>query len=116
MSLLPLIGVTIVWLPFAGLAWTQGNYVGAIVLAIACWSADFGLGHLRERVGKRLHDRSDWLGFLLLLGIIGGLLSYGLRGLLIGPFAVVMVITIGRAWLPLYVAEPADPEPPGESA
>lgn len=112
-TLLPLIGVTIVWLPFAGLAWTQGNHLGAAVLAVACWSTNFALDRLRERIGRRLQEKTDWLGFLLLLGLIGGILSYGPKGLVIGPFAVVMVITVGRAWLPLYVAEPGeDPKPP----
>lgn len=104
-TLVPLVGVTMVWLPFAGLAWSQGDWFGALVLAAACWGANWFLERTRERIGKRLHERTDWLGFLLLLGVLGGVLSYGVKGLVIGPFAVVMVITIGRAWLPLYVAE-----------
>jgi len=118
-TLLPLVGVTMVWLPFAGLAWSQGNHVGAAVLAVLCWTANFFIVRWRDRIGRKLHERSEWLGFLLLLGVIGGLLSYGPKGLLIGPFAVVMAITIGRAWLPLYVADGApdlDATPGGDDA
>lgn len=102
-TLLPLVGVTIVWLPFAGLAWSQGNHAGAIVLALACWTSNFFVDRTIGRLGNRLHERTDWLGFLLFLGVIGGLLSHGPKGLVIGPFAVVLLVTIGRAWLPLYV-------------
>ncbi len=107
-TLLPLVGVTLVWLPFATLAWTQGNVAGAVVLAISCWSANVALEWARGRVGNHLARSADWMGFLLFLGLIGGLLTYGPKGLIVGPFAVVMVVTIGRAWLPLYVAEAVD--------
>lgn len=107
-TLLPLVGVTMVWLPFAGLAWTQGNRIGAGTLAVLCYGSNFLLDHYGDKLGSKLHARTDWLGFLLFLGVIGGLLSHGPKGLIIGPFAVVMVITIFRAWVPLYVDEPAD--------
>jgi predicted PurR-regulated permease PerM len=108
-TLLPLVGVTMVWLPFAGLAWSQHDYFSAILLAAACWSSNFYLDRWRERIGRRLHERTELLGFLLLLGVIGGVLSYGTEGLIIGPFAVVMIMTIGGAWLPLYLASPDAP-------
>lgn len=111
-TLLPLVGATMVWLPFAGLAWTQGNRVGAVVLAVCCWTTNFVLDRYRERVSSRLEQNTEWLGFLLFLGVVGGLLSYGPKGLIIGPFAVVVVITVGRAWLPLYVAGDQRPAKP----
>ena len=110
-TLLPLVGVTIVWLPFAGLAWSQENYAGAVVLAVLCWGANFLLERYRSQISNKLQRDSDWLGFLLFVGIIGGLLTSGPRGLIIGPFAVVMVISIGRAWLPLYVDPVHDATP-----
>ncbi len=101
LSLLPLVGVAMVWLPFAGLLWTT-NRPGAIALAAACWLANLAIDHARDRVGRRLDDHSSWRSFLLFLGLVGGLLSYGLKGLVIGPMAVVLVTTVCSAWLPLY--------------
>ena len=39
---------------------------------------------------ERLHEQGAWLSFMLFLGIIGGLLSYGPQGFVIGPMAVVL--------------------------
>jgi len=111
-TLLPLVGVTMVWLPFAGLAWSMGNRVGAVLLVITCWSSNFFLDRYRRRVNSRLEKDSDWLGFLLFVGVVGGLLTYGPKGLIIGPFAVVLVITVGRAWLPLYIDDPETEDVP----
>jgi predicted PurR-regulated permease PerM len=105
-TLLPMVGVTMVWLPFAGLAWSQDNRLGAVALALTCWTSNFVLDRYREKVSSRLERHTEWLGFLLFLGVVGGLLTYGPKGLIIGPFAVVLVITVFRAWLPLYVAAP----------
>jgi len=116
-TLLPLVGVTIVWLPIATLmAPTQP--VGAAVLGISCWTANFAIERVRAWIGRRIDDRSSWRSFLLFLGLVGGLLSFGLKGLLIGPMAVVLVSTVCSAWLPLYggssgdptTADPAEPE------
>jgi predicted PurR-regulated permease PerM len=126
-TLLPLVGVTMVWLPFAGLAWSQGNRLGAVLLVIFCWGSNFVMERYRDRLSNRLERQTEWMGFLLFLGVVGGLLTYGPKGLIIGPFAVVMVISLGRAWLPLYVddddgggeggggdggEEPVNPPPP----
>ena len=42
------------------------------------------------------------MSFLLFIGFVGGLLSFGIKGLLIGPVAVLFVSTLGSFWLPLY--------------
>ena len=46
--------------------------------------------------GKRLHEQGAWLSFLLFLGIIGGILSYGPQGFAIGPMAVVLAYGLVR--------------------
>ena len=47
-------------------------------------------------MGKRLHEQVLWLSFLLFLGIIGGILSYGPQGFVIGPMAVVLAYGLVR--------------------
>ncbi len=108
-TLLPLVGVTMVWLPVASFLFTK-EPVGAAVFALTCWSANFAIEYVRAHIGRRLDDRSSWRSFLLFLGLVGGLISYGLKGLLIGPMAVVLVSTVCSAWLPLYGGDGDDME------
>jgi predicted PurR-regulated permease PerM len=100
-TLLPLVGVTIVWLPIATVMFPI-EPIGAVVLGASCWGANFAIEHFRELIGRRIDDRSSWRSFLLFLGLIGGLISFGVKGLVIGPMAVVLVSTVCSAWLPLY--------------
>lgn len=101
-SLLPVVGVAMVWLPLAGLAWTSGQALTALLLAIGCTAIQVLLARLRQRQGRRIDERSAWLAFLLFLGLIGGLLRFGIKGLVIGPAAVVLVSLIAGFWFPLY--------------
>lgn len=100
--LLPVLGAAMVWLPLAGLQWSLGNYVAAITIALGCTVADYLLSHLHRRLSRHLDERETWIGFLLFLGLVGGLISFGLKGLVIGPMAVVFVHTIGSFWGPMY--------------
>jgi predicted PurR-regulated permease PerM len=60
------------------------------------------MDRVRVRIGERIGERGHWLGFLLFLGLVGGLLSFGTKGFIIGPVSVVLVATLGSFWLPLY--------------
>jgi len=105
-SLLPLVGMGLVWLPLTVLLWSGGYPTGAVLLALLSIVAHVALEQLRRRTGKRIDERGAWRSFLLFLGLIGGLLSFGLKGLVIGPMAVVIVFTLGSFWLPLYGVGP----------
>jgi predicted PurR-regulated permease PerM len=102
LTLLPVVGMTMVWLPLAGLLWSLDHRVGAVLLGATSFTAHLSLEWLRNRLGSRIDERDAWTGFLLFLGLLGGLLSYGLKGLVIGPMAVVLVSTTMSFWLPLY--------------
>lgn len=101
-TLLPLVGVTVVWLPLA-IGWLNaGEYVAAAVVAIGCFLANFYIDRFRDRVSRSIDESSSWRSFLLFIGLVGGLLSFGIKGLIIGPMSVVLVSTVCSAWLPLY--------------
>ena len=73
--------------------------------------AGYGLTWLWNSVGHRVNARSSWLSFGLFLGFIGGILTFGTKGLVIGPMAVVFTSTFTRFWLPLYgIANPLGSE------
>jgi predicted PurR-regulated permease PerM len=111
-TLLPLVGVTVVWLPLAVGWWTAGEYLAAATVAIGCIVANFYIDRVRDRLSRSIDESSSWRSFLLFIGLVGGLLSFGIKGLIIGPMSVVLVSTVCSAWLPLYGGGSDDPEPP----
>ena len=54
-----------------------------------------GISRFRAGMGI-VHQQGAWLSFMLFLGIIGGLLSYGPQGFVIGPMAVVLAYGLIR--------------------
>ena len=85
-----------IWLPLASLVWTRGDPGTAILLAGLSLVLNYGISRFRAGMGNRLHQQGAWLSFMLFLGIIGGLLSYGPQGFVIGPMAVVLAYGLIR--------------------
>ncbi len=106
--LLPLVGETIVWLPLAVILWRTVGPVAAVVLAVLSLLAIFAVDSVRKRLVSRWNDRGSWLSFLMFLSLVGGIIGFGLAGLVIGPVSVVLLVTLVNHWLPIYV--PAKPE------
>ena len=51
-----------------------------------------------------------WLSFLLFLGLVGGVLGFGLRGLILGPAAVLTVSILIQVLPALYGRSIEGPE------
>lgn len=103
-ALLPLVGGVMVWLPLAAFQYTSegGGWVPAAVMALGGIAINIILGWLRSVVGRRIAGRGEWMGFLLFLGLVGGVLGFGVKGFIIGPMSVVFAYALGSFWLPLY--------------
>lgn len=95
-GLVPVVGSAMIWLPLASLVWTRGEPITALILASLSLLLNYGISRFRAGMGKRLHEQGAWLSFMLFLGIIGGLLSYGPQGFVIGPMAVVLAYGLIR--------------------
>jgi len=95
-GLVPVVGSAMVWLPLSSLVWGQDKPLTAITLALLSLFLNYIISRARAGMGKRLHDQGAWLSFLLFLGIIGGILSYGPQGFVIGPMAVVLAYGLVR--------------------
>jgi predicted PurR-regulated permease PerM len=95
-GLVPVVGSAMIWLPLASLVWSRGEPITAIILASLSLLLNYGISRFRAGMGKRLHEQGAWLSFMLFLGIIGGLLSYGAQGFVIGPMAVVLAYGLIR--------------------
>ena len=95
-GLVPVVGSAMVWLPLSSLVWTRGEPVTAMTMAGLSIFFNYLISRIRARMGRRLHEQGAWLSFMLFLGIIGGILSYGPQGFIIGPMAVILAYGLVR--------------------
>jgi predicted PurR-regulated permease PerM len=100
--LLPLVGTTLIWAPAATALYKQGHLFQAILLAILCQIAIFGANMIMNHLGKKLHEHSATTSFFIFLSVIGGLVSFGFKGVILGPMAVILVMVLGRYWRDYY--------------
>ncbi|HQU48166.1 MAG TPA: AI-2E family transporter YdiK [Casimicrobiaceae bacterium] len=80
----------VIWL------WHTGDHTWAIVLAV--WSiAVASLDNLLRPV--LIRRGADLPLLLILLGVLGGLLAFGIVGLFVGPVVLAVAYTLGTAWV-----------------
>lgn len=87
LALLPIVGPALAWVPYATVLWSTGRQAEAGCLAVACLLSAWVIELLFRRLARHLGADPLWFGFLLFCGLVGGVASFGLRGLLIGPAA-----------------------------
>jgi predicted PurR-regulated permease PerM len=119
LSLLPLGGTAIIWLPGSIWAWTSGHHGSAIFLAtwgavVTSFLADSVLRPMLTRGSEELST------LVVILGVFGGLATFGLLGVFIGPLALALAVTLlgalrSQARVGLLVPPTADaPDAPDE--
>lgn len=101
-GLVPVVGYPSIWIPLAGILWSRGDTIGCVALAIGSLASWWLVGQLGRYFVRELKTRDAWPGFLLFLALIGGVLSFGWAGLVVGPMAVVVLRVLLGFWLPLY--------------
>lgn len=106
-ALLPVAGPIVAWLPIASLLWTQGHVAAAIGIGVSALMASWLIDTFAARVATRLGTDDVWLSFLLFLGLVGGLIGFGPRGLILGP-AAVLTVSILIQVLPALYGRPAE--------
>lgn len=108
LALLPVVGPGIAWVPYASVLWTTGRELEAVSLAVACISAAWVVELAFARLARRLGADGTWLGFLLFCGLVGGVASFGLRGIIIGPAAALTAAAL-FGFLPAIYGVGGDP-------
>jgi predicted PurR-regulated permease PerM len=92
MSMVPGIGTAIVWLPGVIILVMGGYFAAAVGLLVFCILVVGGVDNfLRPRlVGKdtRMHE------LLILFGTLGGIIMFGVAGIIIGPIVAALVVTV----------------------
>lgn len=110
LSLLPVGGTAIVWLPGSIWAWTTGRHSAAIFLfvwglVVTSFLADNVLRPFLIRGSQNLST------LIVFLGVFGGLAVFGLLGIFIGPMTLALAVTLLEILRRL-----ANPTPPAGSA
>ena len=93
LSLVPAVGTTMIWLLLVIILWTTQQYIAAIIMGCAL-GGSWGLSYVRPRRAKDRRASGVWLSFLLFMGLAAGLLTFGMKGFVIGPMLVVAVILV----------------------
>jgi predicted PurR-regulated permease PerM len=117
MSMVPGIGTAIVWLPGVIILFMGGHYGAAIGLLVFCILVVGGIDNfLRPRlVGKdtRMHE------LMILFGTLGGILMFGVAGIIIGPIIAALVVTVWEIYGVAFqdvLPEPAQGDPARENS
>ncbi len=100
-SFLPLVGATVVWAPWAGWYFSQGEYgkaLALLVVGVAIAAIDYFVRTLVVGRASRLHT------LLTLFGVLGGISFFGIVGIVAGP----LVVALGVALLEVYRPAPGE--------
>jgi len=91
LSLLPLGGTAIVWLPGVVWAWIAGRHGGAIFLLV--WGL-LVVSFLADNVLRPflMQGARELAPLVVILGVFGGMAAFGVLGLFIGPLALVLAV------------------------
>ena len=102
MSIIPVFGSAIVWLPALCILALQGNFFGVGVLAVLCGGIVGNLDNiLRPRlVGKdtEMHD------LFVFFGTLGGISMFGMLGIILGPIVAALFITVWEIYGKAFAA------------
>jgi len=92
LSLLPAVGAALVWVPAAIMLFTQGDYVsGGVLVAVGVLVIGLADNLLRPLLVGRDTRMPD---YLILLATLGGLGTFGVSGMVIGPLIAALFITV----------------------
>lgn len=110
LSLLPVVGPWMIWGPAAVYLLAQGHTGKALILlaggGLVVSMAD---NVLRPML---ISGRAQLNGLLVFIGILGGVVAFGLLGIVLGP----ILVALADAVVVAYASEPVAPSPPGSSA
>lgn len=91
LAFIPMIGPPIIWIPTAIYLLLQGKVTSAIILTIYCILVIGSIENILKP--KLIAKKINLTAFATLLGVLGGLTTFGILGLFIGPIIVALLVT-----------------------
>lgn len=95
-SFIPAVGTMLVWVPAAGVLVVQGRTTAAIVMAIWCLVVVGGSDNVIKPLLMR--GRVAMHGGLVLLSLLGGLATFGILGIILGPLVMSFLVALLRIY------------------
>jgi predicted PurR-regulated permease PerM len=99
-SVIPIIGTALVWVPLAVNEYLHGNVIHALIISLYSYAmmAVFIdniiklviLNFINRKVGKNRHRIND---FIIFFAVVGGLATFGFWGFILGPAIVALAAT-----------------------
>jgi predicted PurR-regulated permease PerM len=109
LSVIPGIGTALIWVPAAAILFAGGHVAEGIGLAIFCGLV---VGSIDNVVRPRLVGKDTQMpDLLILLGTMGGIMMFGVLGLILGPIVAALFVTIWE----MYGVVFRDVLPPGRA-
>ncbi len=96
LAFIPLLGPTIVWVPFAILKLVEGNVTIAISLLILGLLLSFIDTIIRTKI---LADRSKINPIIMFVGVLGGIKLFGIIGIIVGPITLSLFMEVMHLYL-----------------
>jgi predicted PurR-regulated permease PerM len=110
LSLLPVLGAWMVWVPAALYLLAVGEYARAVILLVVGAVVISMVDNVLRPI--LLSGRTQMNGLLVFISILGGIAAFGLLGIVLGP----ILVALGSAVLEFYTAEDADLHLPDEES
>ncbi|HOO70469.1 MAG TPA: AI-2E family transporter [Spirochaetota bacterium] len=92
LSLIPVVGTTFIWVPAVILLLMKGSYAAALILGIWCLFWYFILENLVKPV--ILGDRLNFHPLLFFFLLLGGIQTFGLPGVIVGPILMTLFYSL----------------------
>ena len=92
LSIIPGVGVALVWIPAAGYLLAIGKPIAALLLTLWCVGL---VGTVDNVLRPRLVGKDTKMpDLLILLGTLGGLVLFGAAGIIVGPVVAALFVTV----------------------
>lgn len=87
-SLIPVVGITLIWLPVAAYFILTGNLVGGIGVAVSCIVSNLFMDNVISP--KIVSGETRLHPLFILFGVLGGVQMFGLFGIVLGPTIIAL--------------------------
>jgi predicted PurR-regulated permease PerM len=106
-ALLPVLGAWMVWIPAAIWLVAQGHVGRAIALVVICGVAILLIDNVMRPM--MISGRVELNGLLVLVGVLGGIVVFGMIGVVLGPVVIAIASGLLQAYTkPLQARHPAE--------
>jgi predicted PurR-regulated permease PerM len=106
LSIVPVLGAFVVWIPAALLLLLDGSWTRALILSVWGGVVVGGIDNLLRPtfVGNRLRLHT----LAAFISIIGGLILFGAPGFILGPLSATMTMLLVEFWMRQVASNEAD--------